>query len=44
MLTKVACVLGPKPCFTTFYSTEMTQSVFSDYNKTKQNKKITECI
>lgn len=46
MLTKVAWVLGPKPCFTTFYSPEMTQSVFSDYNKpkTEKKKKITECI
>ena len=39
MLTKVAWVLGPKPCFTTFYSPEMTQSVFSDYNKPKTEKK-----
>lgn len=39
MLTKVACVLGPKPCFTTFYSTEMTQKVFSDYNKTETKQK-----
>ena len=30
---------GPKPCFTTFYSTEITQSVFYDYNKPKIEKK-----
>lgn len=39
MFTQVAYLLGPKPCFTTFYSTEITQSVFYDYHKPKIEKK-----
>ena len=39
MFTQVAYLLGPKPCFTTFYSTEITQSVFYGYHKPKIEKK-----
>ena len=38
MFTKIAYVLGPKPCFTTFYKVEIIQIVFSDHGESKKKK------